>query len=429
MAQDVTRSWFAVLNNPQDHGYEGTPQAICEQLRDEWIGDSTTRSGAWAYCVSADNLPHVHMVLEDAVAMRFSVVKKSYAIGCHLEPTRGSKRQAEDYINKRHPYDEKGEEVVCIVRTGTIMGAPGKRNDLETIGALLEDGLNPQQIMDNNFSFRRHEKEIRSAYFRKLWKETPPIREVRVHLFVGSSGSGKTHKYVELCEEVGEDDICLVTDYSINGGMDHYSGESILFLDEFKGQYSYSTYLIDLKGGMDYYGWECVCHTAYTMAKARDILKELVKELETRKEVLRRAGCSNLQIYNERVRPLYKRIVIGCDEIAELLDKTGRIKADKEIIDEITGYLATIARQGRAMGIHIIAATQRPDSNTLPGQIKCNIDCRICGRADNVLSQIILDNTDAADAIPKDAQGRFIMSDGTVFQGFWSDDLDEWFLL
>lgn len=243
MAQDVTRSWFAVLNNPQDHGYEGTPQAICEQLRDEWIGDSTTRSGAWAYCVSADNLPHVHMVLEDAVAMRFSVVKKSYAIGCHLEPTRGSKRQAEDYINKRHPYDEKGEEVVCIVRTGTIMGAPGKRNDLETIGALLEDGLNPQQIMDNNFSFRRHEKEIRSAYFRKLWKETPPIREVRVHLFVGSSGSGKTHKYVELCEEVGEDDICLVTDYSINGGMDHYSGESILFLDEFKGQYSYSTFL------------------------------------------------------------------------------------------------------------------------------------------------------------------------------------------
>lgn len=84
MAQDVTRSWFAVFNNPQDRGYEGTPQQICEQLRDEWIGDSTTRSGAWAHCVSADKLHHVHMILEDAVAMRFSVVKKTYAIGVHL---------------------------------------------------------------------------------------------------------------------------------------------------------------------------------------------------------------------------------------------------------------------------------------------------------------------------------------------------------
>lgn len=124
MAQDVTRSWFAVLNNPQDHGYEGTPQEICEQLRDEWVQDSTTRSGAWAYCISAAGLHHIHMVLEDTTAMRFSAIKKTYAIGAHLEPTRGSKRQAEDYICKRHPYAEKGEEVVRIVRAGTIMGAP-----------------------------------------------------------------------------------------------------------------------------------------------------------------------------------------------------------------------------------------------------------------------------------------------------------------
>ena len=243
MAQDVTRSWFAVLNNPQDHGYEGTPQAICEQLRDEWIGDSTTRSGAWAYCVSADNFPHVHMVLEDTTAMRFSVIKKSYAIGCHLEATKGSKKQAEDYIAKRHPYDEKGEVVVCTVQAGTILGAPGKRTDLETIGALLADGAKPQEIMDGNFAYRRYEREIKSAYFRQRWKETPPMREVKVHLLVGESGTGKTHKYVELCEDVGEDDVCLVSDYSINGGLDHYMGETVLFMDEYKGQYPYSVFL------------------------------------------------------------------------------------------------------------------------------------------------------------------------------------------
>lgn len=243
MAQDVTRSWFAVLSNPQDHGYEGTPQEICEQLRDEWVQDSTTRSGAWAYCISAAGLHHIHMVLEDTTAMRFSAIKKTYAIGAHLEPTRGSKRQAEDYICKRHPYAEKGEEVVRIVRAGTIMGAPGRRTDLETIGALLEDGLSPEEIMDTNFSYRRYERAIKGAFYRKRWKETPPEREVKVHLLVGDSGSGKTHKFIELCSEVGEDNICLVNDYALNGGMDHYGGERILFLDEFRGQYPYSVFL------------------------------------------------------------------------------------------------------------------------------------------------------------------------------------------
>lgn len=105
-----------------------------------------------------------------------------------------------------------------------------------------------------------------------------------------------------------------------------------------------------------------------------------------------------------------------------MLDKTGASKEQKAIIDEITGKLATIARQGRACGIHLILATQRPDAQTLSGQIKNNIDCRICGKADNVLSQIILDSTDAATAIPKHSQGRFLMHDGTVFQGYWVDE-------
>ena len=84
--------------------------------------------------------------------------------------------------------------------------------------------------------------------------------------------------------------------------------------------------------------------------------------------------------------------------------------------------IGTIARQGRAFGIHLILATQRPDSTILNGQIKNNINYRICGRADNVLSMIILDKTDAADQIPEDAQGRFILQDGTIFQAYWFED-------
>ena len=88
----------------------------------------------------------------------------------------------------------------------------------------------------------------------------------------------------------------------------------------------------------------------------------------------------------------------------------------------IDRMLSTIAWQGRAFGIHLILATQRPDATIIPGQIRNNMDFRVCGRADSVLSQIILDNTSAAEQIPKDARGRFITGDGTVFQGYLFDE-------
>ena len=56
------------------------------------------------------------------------------------------------------------------------------------------------------------------------------------------------------------------------------------------------------------------------------------------------------------------------------------------------------------------------DANILSGQIKNSLDFRLCGKVDNALSQIILDNTNAADQVPKDARGRFITGDGMVFQ-------------
>lgn len=108
--------------------------------------------------------------------------------------------------------------------------------------------------------------------------------------------------------------------------------------------------------------------------------------------------------------------------MAELLDRTGRSKEDKERLNQIENRLATLARLGRAFGIHLILATQRPDANILPGQIKNNMDFRVCGRADSILSGIILDNSSAAEQIPKDARGRFITGDGTVFQGYLLDE-------
>ena len=181
--------------------------------------------------------------------------------------------------------------------------------------------------------------------------------------------------------------------------------------------------IADFKGGVDFPPiWHKECRMCFEEQSTLDLLTELTEELERRKQLLKAAGLPNIDHYNAATGDNLKRYIFACDELAEMLDKTGLTKEQKEIVVKIESKLSVIARQGRAFGIHLILATQRPDSAILNGQIKNNINCRICGRADNVLSMIILDKTDAADVIPEDAQGRFILHDGTVFQAYWFDD-------
>ena len=182
-------------------------------------------------------------------------------------------------------------------------------------------------------------------------------------------------------------------------------------------------YIADFKGGVDFRAiWHQKCRMCFEEHDLLDMLTELVDELEQRKERFLVFGAANIDEYNEAEGTDLPRYVFACDEVAEMLDKTGLAKEQKELVSRIEGKLSTIARQGRAFGIHLILATQRPDATIIPGQIKNNIDFRACGRADNVLSQIILDSTAAADQIPKDARGRFITRDGTVFQAFLFDE-------
>lgn len=183
-------------------------------------------------------------------------------------------------------------------------------------------------------------------------------------------------------------------------------------------------YIADFKGGIDFPPmWHEKCEIITDQGKLLNILDEVVMELENRKILLCQTGCHNIDDYNDNsIKNPLQRIIIGCDEIAEVLDKTGLDKAQKEIVGKIEMRLSIIARQGRAFGIHLIIATQRPDANIICGQIRNNIDTRICGRADDVLSKIILDNTEASKKIPKTSQGRFLTNTGVVFQAYLFDD-------
>lgn len=182
-------------------------------------------------------------------------------------------------------------------------------------------------------------------------------------------------------------------------------------------------YIADFKGGVDFPNvWHKKCCLLTDEETLLKVLIDVTTELKRRKQILRNAAFANIDEYNRNTEKKLQRIIFACDEIAEVLDKTGLSKQQKDEILKIESELSIIARQGRAFGIHLVLATQRPDAAILNGQIRNNIDTRICGRADNVLSQIILDNTDASDKIAKSSQGRFLTNSGKIFQAYWFDE-------
>lgn len=186
-------------------------------------------------------------------------------------------------------------------------------------------------------------------------------------------------------------------------------------------------YIADFKGGVDYPNyWQEYCKMQFTVEQFSKTLTDILEILEDRERILIDERCTDITKYNKihSNNPM-KRIIVACDEVAELLDKTSLGKDSKAIIAKIERMLSTIARLGRCAGLSLVLSTQRPDSEVLKGQIKSNMDFRICGRADKVLSQIILDNSDGAEKIPKDKQGVFLTNTGVLFKAYYFDD-SEW---
>lgn len=174
--------------------------------------------------------------------------------------------------------------------------------------------------------------------------------------------------------------------------------------------------ICDFKGGIDFP--EEIWSQASLITTYDDLIKNLeqvIFELEDRKREFLLYGVKNIEEYNKLGDTEHmEHIAVATDEVAEMLDRTGR-KEEKAKINKVTEMLSTVARLGRAYGIHLILATQRPDANVIPGQIKNNLTYRACGHADKILSQIVIDCTDASE-IPADCPGRFVTDTGEEFQ-------------
>lgn len=348
--------------------------------------------------------------------------------------------------------------IFVIIRMGTVRGAMAVNEDLWRIGLVNYAGEAPlllrkyrenkefntiiMEFEPNGISiieWQEKQERIETALNIHIIKIEQGInkRRILLHTVSGNSRFPKT-----ICWDkkyLSNEDFTLVLGCSMTGnvsinlakiphmiiGGSTGSGKSVLLklLIMQCVEKGAEIYIADFKGGVDFIpAWHRKCNIITDEKSLLEILITIINELEQRKEILRNSGYANINEYNNENTNKLKRIIFACDEIAEVLDKTGLSKESKELVSQIESKLAIIARQGRAFGIHLILATQRPDANILSGQIRNNIDFRVCGRADNILSQIILDNTEAADKISKESQGLFVTHDGVIFQGYLFDE-------
>ncbi|NDC76942.1 MAG: DNA translocase FtsK [Chitinophagia bacterium] len=135
--------------------------------------------------------------------------------------------------------------------------------------------------------------------------------------------------------------------------------------------------------------------------KVVNTLNALCIEMDTRYDLLKEAGCRNIREYNEkfvnrRLNPqkghqFLPFIVLVIDEFADLIMTAGK---------EIEMPIARLAQLARAVGIHLVIATQRPSVNIITGTIKANFPARIAFKVSSrVDSRTILDTGGAEQLI------------------------------
>ena len=149
------------------------------------------------------------------------------------------------------------------------------------------------------------------------------------------------------------------------------------------------------------------------VTKVTQTLNSLTKEMDDRYELLMKAHVRTIKEYNDkfksrRLNPnnghrFMPYIVVVIDEFGDLIMTAGK---------EIEMPIARIAQKARAVGIHMIIATQRPTTNIITGTIKANFPARMAFRVTSQIdSRTILDMSGANQLI---GRGDMLFSQGSI---------------
>ncbi|MFN8848044.1 MAG: FtsK/SpoIIIE domain-containing protein, partial [Bdellovibrionales bacterium] len=186
---------------------------------------------------------------------------------------------------------------------------------------------------------------------------------------------------------------------------------------------------LDFKGGMETADLRNHAKNLGSNIQCFDGTKRCVEELvrigmtlEERFKVLSELGASNFDDYlkkklkkatatQETVRHQdEKRTYIIIDEVAQLYSREPEV--EKESLNKARASVNRIARQGRASGVHLIVATQKPDASSFDQTVKANLPAVLCFPMANQVSSVSAIGTKRAFEINPNIKGRAVWKFG-----------------
>lgn len=169
---------------------------------------------------------------------------------------------------------------------------------------------------------------------------------------------------------------------------------------------------------------------ATELADGVEVMRFANQEMMDRYKVMEDLGVNN---YMDLSNPP-KSLLVMVDEAYMFMASTGGKSDEQKEADQLhaeaTTIIGDIARLGRAAGVHLVVATQRPDAKVIYGEIKENLGARYAaGPLKSTASQMVLDS-DSATRLPSEIKGRAIYSEygkDQYIQGYFSkeDWMDE----
>lgn len=247
-----SRKWQLTINNPVEKGFTH-----------EFIKSLLSEMSNIIYWCMADEVGeegtyHTHIYLHGKDAVRFSTLKNRFK-EAHMEMARGTASQNMAYVSKTGKWEHDLKSETRVDGTFEEFGEmpverQGKRNDLDDLYAMIKQGLNDYEILEQDPSYMLHMDKIertRQTILQECYKNE--WRELEVTYIYGDTGSGKTRG---VMEKYGYSNVFRVTDYL--HPFDNYKAQDVVVFEEFRSGFRVS----DMLNYLDGYPLELPCRYA-----------------------------------------------------------------------------------------------------------------------------------------------------------------------
>ena len=237
------KSYHIVMMNP-----ELTPEEVVKKLR----LSPSVKYICMADEITSNGTPHRHVYVKLDSCVRHSTLRKRFK-GAHIESAKGSAQQNREYILKGGKWSdtEKADTSVegSFYEWGTLpeerkaASKSSHASDTLLVIEAIKSGLSNTEIISAfpKMFYRIRDIELfRQNYLAERY--STEMRELEVSYIFGATGTGKTYG---IYQNHNADDICRITDYRIDRGIqfDAYKSHDVLVLEEFESQVPIQTML------------------------------------------------------------------------------------------------------------------------------------------------------------------------------------------